>query len=155
MAGPLYLDSSALAKVYFPEAESADVDRLLRGRTDLQLSDLALTEVISAAGHRQREGRLDASAVHQLARQLLDDADGGLFARPSLDAPTHREAERILVASERVPLRTLGALHLALAAAAGARTIVTYDPRLAAAATAAGLWSWPPSVGGAKKRRRR
>ena len=57
--------------------------------------------------------------------------------------PIHRRAERLLLASRDVPLRTLDALHLATALATDAATLVTYDPRLRAAAVAQGLFVAP------------
>ena len=47
-AGGLYLDASALAKLYVTEPGSDVLDDALRGRGDLMVSDLAVTEVVSA-----------------------------------------------------------------------------------------------------------
>lgn len=54
--GPLYLDASALVKIYMPEPGSDELDAALQGRDDLVISDLAVTEVISALTRRRREG---------------------------------------------------------------------------------------------------
>jgi len=50
----LYVDSSALAKLYVPEAESEKLDAYLRGRIGLMISELAITEVLSAVARRKR-----------------------------------------------------------------------------------------------------
>ena len=55
----------------------------------------------------------------------------------------HREAERLMLAIDNVPLRAADALHLALASLSGASAIVTYDLRLAEAAIRIGLNSLP------------
>ncbi len=55
----------------------------------------------------------------------------------------HRRAERLLLTASRVPLRSLDALHLALALESGAATLVTYDPRLRDAAASQGLFVAP------------
>jgi predicted nucleic acid-binding protein len=54
----LYIDSSALAKLYVPEAESERLDAFLRGKLGLMISELAITEVLSAVARRKRDGEL-------------------------------------------------------------------------------------------------
>lgn len=137
--GPLYLDSSALAKLYAPEEGSAELDACLRGRTDLLVSDLAVTEIVSAVARRRREAALSVVAAANLHRMILLDIHSGIFLKTDLLPETHREAERLLLAAGEASLRAADALHLALASLAGAASIVTYDRRLAAAALSTGL----------------
>jgi predicted nucleic acid-binding protein len=148
LPGPLYLDASALAKIYMAEPGSEELERTLKGRRDLLLSDLAVTEVASALARRQREGSLTANLSARLHRKMLEDSSAGLFERVGLDPETHRQAERILLAQAVVPLRAADALHLALATAARASSIVTFDARLAEGARAIGLRSFPDSPAG-------
>ena len=57
---------------------------------------------------------------------------------------THREAERLLMGVGRhTALRAAYALHLALAADAGVRTVITFDKRLRDAALALGTSELP------------
>ncbi len=51
----------------------------------------------------------------------------------------HREAERMLLSSSLVRLRSLDALHVALAAMNGARTMVTFNRTLEGAAAGFGI----------------
>lgn len=143
LQGPAYLDTSALVKLYVPEPESARVDRALRRRDDLLVSDLAVTELASALGRRCREGALGAALAARVYQRLLADLADELFRRVELIAEVHREAERILLSSALVPLRSLDALHLALAASGGAMTIFTFDRNLARAAGTIGLQAAP------------
>ena len=138
VAGPVYLDTSALVKLYLPEPESAALDRLLRRRLDLVVSDLAVTEVASAIGRRIGEGVLSDETATRVYRQLSSDLDERLFARVTVEPETHREAERLLLSS-RTSLRTLDALHLALAIQASARSVVTFDRHMAGAAASLGI----------------
>lgn len=140
---PVYLDASALVKLYLPEAESDILNRQFRGRWDLHVSDLAVTEIVSALARRRREGALAAEDVARLYRTLLAHMGSGVFHRVEMVAEVHREAERILLTLEIVTLRAADALHLALAIAAGSKSIVTYDQRLAEAARRVGLIAWP------------
>ncbi|MEQ1913425.1 MAG: type II toxin-antitoxin system VapC family toxin, partial [Vicinamibacterales bacterium] len=54
-AEPVYLDASALVKLFVPEVESQELNQALAGLTDVIVSDLALTEMASALGRRTRE----------------------------------------------------------------------------------------------------
>jgi predicted nucleic acid-binding protein len=135
----IYLDSSALAKLYVPEPESDALDALLRGRRDLLISELAITEVLSAVARKRREGMLTAAQALQIRDAVLADADSGSFHRLDLNPSIHRQAERLLLNIESVALRTLDALHVALALQGSATYVVTFDARMRAVALHAGL----------------
>jgi len=96
----VYIDASALAKLYVPEAESERLDTFLRGRLGLMISELAITEVLSAVARRKREGELRPELANQIRGALLADADSGSFARLHLDPAVHRDAERPLLATD-------------------------------------------------------
>jgi len=138
---PIYLDASALVKLVVPEPESDALNEALFGAEDVVVSDLALTETASALGRRTREGRLSPARSRRLYRevQTLASSCRGCEITP----PVHRRAERLLLTSSRAPLRTLDALHVALALEARAATLVTYDPRLRNAAASHGLFVSP------------
>ena len=135
----VYIDASALAKLYVPEAESERLDAFLRGRLGLMISELAITEVLSAVARRKREGELRPELANEIRGALLADADSGSFARLHLDPAVHRDAERLLLATDSLPLRTLDALHIALAFSGRATHVVTFDRRMREAAVHAGM----------------
>jgi uncharacterized protein len=135
---PVYLDASALVKLFVPEPESDALNAALVGAEDVIISDLALTEVAAALGRRMREHRFalaDARRIQGEAEKLARACH-----RTELTPPIHRRAERLLLTSRDVPLRTLDALHVATALVTDAATLVTYDPRLRTAAVAQGLF---------------
>jgi hypothetical protein len=140
-AGPIYLDASAVVKLFVPEAESDALNEALVGREDVVLSDLALTETASALGRRAREGLLAPAESRRLHREAARLAASCQLAE--LAPRVHRRAERLLLTSGENPLRALDALHVALALDANAATVVTYDPRLKAAASSQGLFVAP------------
>lgn len=148
LVGPLYLDASALAKIYFAEPGSEHLERAIKGRRDLLLSELAVTEVVSALARRCREGKLTANITDLVHRRMLQDSTGDLFERVGLDSETHRQAERFLLAPRSPPLRAADALHLALATGSRASSIVTFDGRLAEAARGIGLAVFPDRPAG-------
>ncbi len=143
LEGPIYIDSSALIKRYLPESGSDAVEQLIVGRTDLLISELVITEIVSALSRRIREQAIPAADAGSVYSALLEQSDAGFFGRIPLSPDTHRLAERLLLLSS-VPLRSLDALHLALAMAGQARTILTFDSRLFEAATKAGLQAHRP-----------
>lgn len=135
----IYLDSSALAKLYLPEPESERLDAFLTGRRGLMLSELGITEVLSAVARRRREGELELKVAYEVRDALLADAESDSFDRLDLSPIVHRQAERLLLDCGSLPLRTLDALHVALALSGAATHIVTFDRRMGEAAVQAGL----------------
>lgn len=116
-----YLDSSAIVKLAIREDESLALRRYLRRRRPLISSSLACTEVLRAllpagddavAAGRKVLSRLD---LVRISSGVLDDAG-------------------VLLPAD---LRSLNAIHLATARKLGQDlgTIVTYDERMADAAT--------------------
>ena len=142
-ASPVYLDASALIKLYVPEVESNELEDALIGRTDIIVSELAVTEVASALARRLRQGELEPSVAKRVYRRLLLDRDRE-FRRVEVTAEVHREAERLLFTiGSSVPLRSADSLHLALASLAQARAFVAYDRHLRAAVVALGTLELP------------
>jgi predicted nucleic acid-binding protein len=135
----IYIDSSALAKVYVPEPESELLDEFLRGREDLMISELVITEVISAVARRRREGSLSSEQANAIRDAVLSDAGSGSFQRLDLNPSVHRKAEGMLLSTESIPLRTLDALHIALALSGAATRVITFDSCMANAAALHGL----------------
>jgi uncharacterized protein len=124
--GPVaYLDSSALIKLVIPEPESHTLRSELASWSRHATSALARTEVVRAAG------RVDPAA-RERARRILQAV--------SLIAVTDEILDR---AADLGPgtLRSLDAVHLASALSLESvlGPVVTYDLRLAEAASAAGL----------------
>jgi predicted nucleic acid-binding protein len=80
----------------------------------------------------------------RLYQRTLRDLTTGEFWRAELTGRVHREAERLLMGlGRRVTLRAADALDLALAAAQGARVLITFDRRMKAAASALGTFDLP------------
>lgn len=139
-AEPVYLDASALVKLFVPEVESDELNEALAGFTDVLVSDLAITEMASALGRRMREQRLTPEEARRLYREAAKLQAS--VRQAELTPPIHRRAERLLL-SLSIPLRALDALHLATALDAEAATVVTFDPRLREAAASQGLFVAP------------
>jgi predicted nucleic acid-binding protein len=140
---PIYLDASALVRLFVQEAESDSLNEALLDAFGVILSDLALTEMASALGRRTREGVLTQMQARNLHREAIKLTAS--CRHVELTPPVHRRAEQLLLSS-RMPMRALDALHLATALEAGAATIVTFDHSLRDVASAQGLFVAPASA---------
>lgn len=134
----LYLDTSALLPYYRQEAHSDAVQRFLRRqREPLAISALTRLELASALARWVRTGELDEQGANRVESAFHEDLAAGRFRLRALDAEAYDRASRWLLA-RRTSLRTLDALHLACAEAAGA-ALVTLDEAFAQAAEHLGV----------------
>src|SRR2546426_10919323 len=84
LPGPLYCDTSALLKLYLPEPGSDEFNEVVEGRDDVLVSDLAVTEIVSALAHRLRQGALARDAARRLQHAILGRLDEGVYQRVEL-----------------------------------------------------------------------
>ncbi len=106
-----FFDSSALAKLYHPEEGSdREPDRLVI------VAKLALIEMISVAGIKQRTGSLTTEGAAVFLRQVKVSAAMGDFLIQPMRGQDYETAAILLsIYSAKHNLRTLDALHLASA----------------------------------------
>jgi predicted nucleic acid-binding protein len=135
----LYLDTSALVKLYVDEEGSPAVHGALQQATVAATSTLAYVEARSALARRRREGGLAATEYRRAVRSL--DADWVHYQRVRVtDQLIHKAAET----AESFQLRAYDAVHLASALTIAARletlvVFVCWDAGLEEAARRAGL----------------
>lgn len=132
-----------MLKLYLPEPGSDEFNRAVEGRVDLMVSDLAVTEVVSALARRLHQGALTRDAARRVQRAIVGRLDDGAFRRVELTRDVHRRAEHFLLTLGETPLRAADALHLALATSGRAASMASFDARLGAAARAIGLATYP------------
>jgi predicted nucleic acid-binding protein len=126
-----------------PEPGSDEFNEVVEGRDDVLVSDLAVTEIVSAVARRLHQRSLTRETARRLQRGILGRLDEGLYHRVELTRDVHRRAEHFLLALRGPSLRAADALHLALATSARAASLATFDVRLAAVARASGLAVYP------------
>ena len=143
LPGPLYCDTSALLKLYLPEPGSDECNDVVEGRDDILVSDLAVTEIVSAVARRLRQGSLTRESARRLQHAILGRLDEDVYHRLELTRDVHRRAEHFLLTLQETPLRAADALHLALATSARAASLASFDVRLAAAARRVSLAVYP------------
>jgi prevent-host-death family protein len=71
LPGPLYCDTGALLKLYLPGPGSDEFNEVGEGRDDVLVSDLAVTEFLSALARRLRQGSLAREAARRLQHAIL------------------------------------------------------------------------------------
>jgi len=154
----LYLDSSAVVKIYVNEEYRNEVfallSAILSGGGRLTISDIGYVEVRAALAAICRVGRVNVPGYRELVRSLETDmkslhlvlnAEHGVFARAAqIPSPTRYQTPG---SREKHPLRGYDAVHLALALEARDRytaggeevLMLTFDRELHAAAVAEGV----------------
>ena len=138
-----YLDASALVKILLREPE-ADVARLIWVTSARRsTSSIAYVEVRAALAAAARNARLSADALAQRRAEL-----SRRWRQVSPVAPNDEVMRLAGNIAESTGLRALDAIHLASASlVADPRTLfVTWDRRLAAAASALGMAVAPAHV---------
>lgn len=130
-------------KLYVREPGSDELNQVVQGRDDLLVSDLAVTEVVSALSRRLRQGAVAGDIARRVQHAIVEGLDTAVYRRVELTSDVHRRAENFLLTLTRTPLRAADALHLALATSAKAASMASFDARLTAAARAAGLAIYP------------
>jgi uncharacterized protein len=132
--GLLYIDASAFVKLVLPEPETEALVAALDPQARLVASEILEVEVLRAVC-RASSGNVEATVRAQLDGVRLLPMDDQIRKRASGLAP--------------VALRTLDAIHIATALDLGEHLegVYTYDTRMAAAATQAGLRVYAPVSG--------
>lgn len=101
------------------------------------LSQLVEVEMFSALSRRVRMREISQEQAREIAEQFQIHLDGGFYTRIPLE-PIHYQQAREWIARFDTALRTLDAIHLAIAAANDLR-LVTADETLAEAANVFGI----------------
>ena len=128
-----YLDSSAIVKFAVEEAES---EAIASWRAGLEFDDVVMTCELSIVEVLRAVRRVDGA--EEIALTHLDALDHLVMDRDLLLAAGRLDPTK---------LRTLDAIHLAAAMAAGDELagVVTYDARMADAARQLGLTTLAPT----------
>lgn len=106
----LYIDSSALVKLYKPERHSIEVRRQVDDATDVGTSALAEVEVCGALARAQRGAGLDAGDAARLRALFLNE-----FEHMTVIEPVAEVLSSARQLAERHFLRAYDAVHLASA----------------------------------------
>ena len=127
-----YVDTSVLGAYYCPEPLSSAAEAALLGLREACISPLTEVEFASLIARKRRLRELSARQAAEVLRLFGQHVAEGYFRRLPLGTE-HFIRARDLVASMTSALRTLDALHLSVASAAGV-ALLTADRDFARAA---------------------
>ena len=134
----LYLDTSALVKLYLDEEGSGTVHEAVEAVGSVATSTVTYAEARAAFARRRRVGDLDGEGAGSLARAL--DRDWPTYVRLAV---SNLVAYRAGEMAGRYALRGFDAIHLASATRLGERLgglrFLAFDDHLVAAAREASL----------------
>ena len=139
----LYLDTSALVKLYVAEEGSPLVHQVVANAPSVATSAIAYVEARAAFARRRRDGSLPLQEYRRILRDL--DADWGHYLRIDVTEPLIRQAAEL---AERHRLRAYDAIHLASAYVVKEQLLeqvlfASWDKTLEAAARRHGLQLLP------------
>ena len=122
-----YIDTSALAKWYLPEAGSEDFSEWMQSQDDTCISSLTITEFRCLLAGRRRMEMLSALEVQQLYAKFKQDIEDVHLIHYPVENRHILNASLMIESLPSVPLRTLDALHLTIANDIPVNIIATAD----------------------------
>ena len=132
----LYVDTSALAKWYVAESGSEAFDDFMCHHSPTHISRLTIVELRCMLARRRRNQQLTAAVEKKVFREFESHIRDGIFVVLAMSDAHFVRALEILGELRSLPLRTLDALHLAVADSQDIATIATADQVMVDAARA-------------------
>jgi uncharacterized protein len=138
----MYWDTSAILKLYVPEADSAYFLNLAT-RTEEQVltSVIATMELLCAFERKERIGELKSGGATAAFEQFLNDTRRGRIIEIPYGRDVVEEARKLLgrISGPQALIRSLDMIHVASAIVAKAKSVVATDLRLRQVASCASL----------------
>ena len=133
----LYLDTSVLVAYYCPEQISRKVEKIILRTQQPAISYLTAVELVSALSRKIRDKTLTAADGNKIINRFHTQIEQGLLLWIPIEFQ-HYQIAKGWIAQFTTPLRTLDALHLAVASRQGL-TLLTADVQLAESAKLLGV----------------
>ena len=142
-----YWDTSALAKLYVSEPDSANFAAYLAATGPVSTSELARWELFRVLARKEMERVIPAGAAQSIFGSFLAHAVAGRVSLVPMSAAVETRFQRIVAqlhgSNPPLVVRTLDAIHLATADLHSADTMVATDASLRRCAGALGLKLYP------------
>lgn len=124
--GPVYMDTSALAKWYLNESNSDAFSTYISSVDIAAISSLTKLEMRSLLARKKRTKEISLKLENQIYSVFLRDInDGHITLYPVHDNYYERAVD--LMSTLKLPLRSLDALHVVCAQGIGCKKIATAD----------------------------
>jgi len=132
-----YVDTSVLVAYYSPESLSDKAEKFLTTHRQPAISALTELEFFSAVSRKVREGGISKRDANRIIATFISHKDNKLYTYLPVQ-PHHYTLARDWIGLFKLSLKSLDALHLAIASSEGL-TIVSADRNLLRSAEALGL----------------
>ena len=136
--GP-YLDTSALAKWYLNEPYSEEFEAFIQEQPTAAISRLTVVEFRCLLARRRRAREITRTVESRVYAAFEKDVGAGFLQVYPVSDEHLIAALGLITRLGKYPLRTLDALHLAIAQGIRCRQLATADKSMANAGKAAGL----------------
>lgn len=127
-----YIDTSVIVAYYCPEPLSEKAESFITTHVQPAISSLTEVEFFSAISRKIREGGINQTDASRIIAKFLAHIDDYFYTRLLIE-PHHYMLARDWIGQFNAPLRSLDALHLAVASSAGL-TFITADEALSKSA---------------------
>ena len=132
-----YIDTSVLVAYYCPESISETAEKLILSSKRPCISSLTEVELASALSRKVREKNLSPDDGNKIFNQFQSHLEQSLYGLTTVE-DRHYQTAKTWIVQFSTSLRTLDALHLAIAAE-GDLTLLTADKHLAISAKHFGI----------------
>lgn len=139
MIAAIYVDTSALAKWYVNEARSEEFDAFIARQEQAVISRLTVVELRCLIARKRRFKEIDGRTENRILQTFEGDIHAGYLTVYPLEDEHALAAANLIVRLKAHPLRTLDALHLAIAQGLGVERVATADRIMATALAALGI----------------
>lgn len=129
-----YIDTSAVAKWYLPEAGSDAFSNWMQQQDETCISSLTKTEFRCLLARRQRMRLLSSEQVQEIYAKFQQDIQDAHLLLYPVENQHILNAELMIESLLSVPLRTLDAIHLSVAHEISVNELATADRVMAQAA---------------------
>ncbi len=133
----IYADTSALVPYYCPEPNSEAAEKIIMESGLPVISNLTGVEMASAVSRKIREGNLSLTDGNRIMAEFQSHVGQNLFLVIPV-RPLHYQIAKDWIERFATPLRTLDALHLAVAFS-NSLTVLTADKKLGDSARSLGV----------------
>jgi hypothetical protein len=133
----IYVDTSVLAAYYCPEPLSGQAQRALAQANERAISPLVELEFVSAIARKVRTREMRRGDARRILAAFQSHLEQGIYTRLAVES-AHFAKARDWLTTLAIPLQTLDALHVAMAAMKGC-PLLTADAALAKACAKVGV----------------
>ncbi len=133
----VYIDTSVLVAYYCPEPLSQKVEDFITVQTKPAISAFTEVEFFSALSRKVREKGINRKDANRIASKFISHVDNFMYTLTSIEDHHYRLA-RDCIGLFKLPLRSLDAVHLAIASSENL-TSATADRTLSNSARVLGI----------------